>query len=365
MKFLKKIVNLFTPSNIFPIGALIIILIFNLVVNPLLYKYYNLIPLIIGCIFCVYVMFDKNNLKVEKYFEDDTELNKIIQMSNQYTSKLSISIFCLTLNIIPTLAFNIVKSHLISSLVIVALAIIVLFLSYIITDWIRSIFCKYDFTINHVFSSNLNFNQRLWTYLVYREKVINRSKDNKRLYTWRKISKENKKEVTFEELEEVKKAIENLSIDQLEKILFKYNSSLFSKLAVKNWRIILFTLSSLVGSAFLFFRENISSYILELLKDSPKIITMINDIVDKSISYFRFPGNSTNIVGVSSLERALFYIYIFYTLIIIIFICKEKLELYFNNPRKMTIEKYLIPMIENELKRKKLQEKKIKIYRMN
>ena len=201
--------------------------------------------------------------------------------------------------------------------------------------------------------------------MVYREKVINRIKDNKRLYTWRKISKENKKEVTFEELEEVKKAIENLSIDQLEKILFKYNSSLFSKLAVKNWRIIFFTLSSLVGSAFLFFRENISSYILELLKDSPKIITMINDIVDKSISYFRFPGNSTNIVGVSSLERALFYIYIFYTLLIIIFICKKKLELYFNNPRKMTIEKYLIPMIENELKRKKLQEKKIKIYRMN
>lgn len=362
MKKLKKII--INSSNILPFLAIIIILFLNFVVNHLLYEYYNLIPLIIGCMLCVYAIFDKENLDVEKYFDDDKELNRYIQMSNKYISKLSVSIFSVTLNIIPTLAFNIVKSHLISSLVVVAFAIIVLFLSFLITDWIRSSICKYNFTINHVFSSNKNYNQTLWIYLSFRENVIELITDNKPIYTWKYISKINKKEVTFEEFEKVKKAIEKLSPQQLEKILFKYNSSLFSKSAVKNWRI-LFTLSSFIGSAFLFFREDIRSYILEMLKDSPKIITMINDIVDKLISYFRFPGNSTNIVGVSLLERALFYIYIFYTIIIFIFICKEKLELYFNNPRKMTIEKYLIPMIENELKKKKLQEKKIKIYRMN
>lgn len=354
----------FNSSNILPILAIIIMLFFNFVVNHLLFEYYNLIPLIIGCILCVCVMFDKEKLDVEEYFDNDKELNRNIQMSNQYRSKLSISFFSVFLNIFPTLAFNIVKSHLISSLVVVAFALIVVFLSFIITDWISSSFCIYNFTINHVFSSNQNFNQTLWTYLSYRENVINRITDNEPIYTWKYISKENKKEVTFEELEKVKKAIENLSTQQLEKILFNFNSSLFRKQAVKSWRK-LFAWSSVIGSVFLFFREDIRSYILEILKDSPKMITMINDTVDKLIPFFRFQGNSTELVMDSSLERTLFYIYFFYVIIIFIVISKEKLERYFNSPRKMTIEKYLIPMIEDELKKKKLQEKKIQIYRIN
>ena len=101
----------------------------------------------------------------------------------------------------------------------------------------------------------------------------------------------------------------------------------------------------------------------------------MNDSADKFISFLRVQGNGSSelcpfivipqeIYTISLLERVLFYLCISYLLIFLLFVSKEKLARYFNHPRKMTIEKYLIPMIENELKKKRLQEKKIQIYRM-
>ena len=187
--------------------------------------------------------------------------------------------------------------------------------------------------------------------------------------------------VDSEEKEDFQIAIEikNLKIQQLEKILFKYNSASFNKQAFKDFGIKwgkVFTLSSLISSVFLFFREDIRLLILEQLQYIPALITKINDLAEKFISILRFQGNKNTELGllivipqkiytVSLLERILFYICIFYLLIFLLVVSKEKLAHYFNNPRKITIKKYLIPMIENELKRKKLQEKKIKIYRMN
>lgn len=392
MNNLKKIIELFTlverredlfdrffdSSNIFPIGTMFILVLYSFIVNHFLYKYNNLIPLIVGCIFCIIAIFYKEDIEDEKYFEDDETIYKKIQLSNHYMSKFSISVFSIILNLILPLGLNLVKSYLNSYLVVAFVAITVLLSSVFITDWIRSYLYNYDFTINYVFYSSLNQEQKLWTYLKYREEVINCIRDNKPIFTRKYISDENKKEVTFEEFEQVNKVIENLKTKQLEKILFKYNSSSFNKQALKNWGKKwggFVTLSSLIGSVFLFFREDIRIFILEQLQYIPTLITKMNDSADKFISFLRVQGNGSSelcpfivipqeIYTISLLERVLFYLCISYLLIFLLFVSKEKLARYFNHPRKMTIEKYLIPMIENELKKKRLQEKKIQIYRM-
>ena len=249
---------------------------------------------------------------------------------------------------------------------------LVLLISVYITIGISSHLYTYDFTINYVFYNNLDLEQKLWTYLKYREEVINCIIDDKPILTRKCISEENKKEVTFEEFEQVKKVIKNLKIQQLEKILFKYNSSSFNKQAFKDFGIKwgkVFTLSSFISSVFLFFREDIRLLILDQLQQIPALITKINNLAEKFISFLKFQGNISTERGlviaipqkintVSLLELILFYICIFYLLIVLLVIIKEKLAHYFISPRKITIKKYLIPMLEEELKKKKLQEKK-------
>lgn len=386
MRNLKKIIDLFNSvekreelfdrffdsANSFPIGTMFFLVIYSLIVNSFLYNYNNLIPLILGCIFCIIAIFSKENIEVEKYFEDDETLYRKIQLSNHYMGKFNLSFFSIILNLLLTVGLNSVRTYLNSFLVVGFVAIVVLLISVYITIGISSHLYTYDFTINYVFYNNLDLEQKLWTYLKYREKVINCIKDDKPILTRKCISEENKKEVTFEEFEEVKDVIKNLKIQQLEKILFKYNSSSFNRQAFKDFGIKwgkVFTLSSFISSVFLFLREDIRLLILDQLQHIPALITKINNLAEKLISFLRFQGNKSTEFGfvivipqkintVSLLERILFYICFFYLLIGLLVIIKEKLAHYFINPRKITIKKNLIPMIENELKEKKLQEKK-------
>lgn len=385
MNNLKKIIELFTSVerredlldrffdsyNIFPICTMFILVVYSFIINHFLYKYNNLFPLIVGCIFCIIAIFFKEDIDGEKYFkEDDETIYKKIQLSKHFMFKFSLSVFSIIFNLILPLGLNLVKPYLNSVLVVGFVALTVLLTSVFITDWIRSYLYDYDFTINYVFYSSFNQEQKLWTYLKYREEVINCIRDNKPIFTKKYITDENKKEVTFEEFEQVREVIENLKTKQLEKILFKYNSSSYNKQALKDWGKKwggFVTISSAIGSVFLLFREDMRLLILEQIQYIPTFITKMNDSADKFIVFLRFQKDRITDLGpfivipqeintVSPLERILFYICISYLLIFPIFECKEKIAYYFNHPRKMTIKKYLIPMIENELKKKKLED---------
>lgn len=364
-KIEKFILRFIDPINKIPIITMSFLIIYYLIIYHLLFN--NILFFLFGIFCCLYAIFSGNELKVETYFHSDKKIYEKHQESTRFSGKLILSIFSVILNLVSTITYIFLKEYLNSPLVKTFAIILVGLVSIIISLWIASYFTQYDFTINYVFSNSTKFKERLWIYLKYKEDVINCIKNNKPLFTQEYISKNIKRDISFEEFEQVKKAIGNLTLKQLENILFRYNSNLIIENDKKNWKKVI-TVSSAISSILLFFREDVKNFVSNILNRVALSSEIIFEVIDKFIYVLGFKENNLVILPlkgviphkfnpISHFERILLVILISYLILFVIVVSKEKIVLYFNTPRELTIEKYLIPMMEDELQKKKLQEK--------
>lgn len=324
------------------------------------------IPILISAIFCSISFFNKDpNLTVEKYFESDSliydKINKIQNLNGRlrisFFSSISIVVMAIILEIVYYLnGFALLDIPLFIAFICLAIVAV----SMKLTSFIDSFF-SYDFTINYTFLEKKFFRQRLWTYLRYKNEVMNQVKNEQKIFTRGYIKKQNKKMITFEELEIVKASISELTTEQLEKIIFKDKLSTFSTeklLSLKDYLSLIYW----VGPVFIFFRENIKSFILEVIQQLYELIRITsNKFIHELLLFLGIKeiqiidvesGLIVPLILTNQVKLIQFYIYFGLLLIAVLAYLKNKFVLHFFHPRKMTIDNYLIPLIEKELEKR-------------
>ena len=327
-------------------------------------------PILIAGILCTFSYFYKEpDLIAEKYFESDSLIYDRINKFQNLIRNIKISFFSIIFIFVTFVIFEIVyyltgftlfEIPLFIAFIIFAIFII----SFELTLCINSFF-SYDFTINYTFFNKKLFRQRLWTYLRYNKEVRNQLKNKQKIFSHGYIKKQNKKMITFEELEIVKESISELTTEQLEKIIFMDKLPSFSTeklLSLKDYLSLIYW----VGPVLIFFREDIKNFILEIIQQLYEVIRITsNNFIHELLLFFRIKEIQFIIEPLISTNQEnliQFYIYSGLLLIAVLAYLKNKIVLHFFHPRKKTIDNYLIPLIEKELEKRE-KNTRIKEYR--
>lgn len=329
--------------------AIFLMIIYYLILKQVSRNYE--IPLIIVSLFCVSSYLVKvEDIPVENYFESDKLIYNKINENFRINANLIISFFCFVLFIVASIILEIlynfrgidwVKSPVVVSITLTSIVVI----SFYLTDLLRNLF-TYNFTINYTFFHKKYYRQRLWIYLRYKKEVINQIENNQQVFTERYIKKQNKKIVTYEELEIVKENIKTLSVKQLEKIIFKDNQNSFSTNELFSWKSI-FPYLYWLWPILLFFREELKSFIINTFKPVFELfpINQLNDYIDKIYLFLGIKDNQIQLIN--------FYIFLILILISLCNLIRNKIIIYLFHPRKATVDNNLIPLIEEELEKRK------------
>lgn len=309
------------------------------------------IPLIIVSLFCLSTYLIKvEDIPVENYFESDEVIYNKINENFRINANLIISFFCIVLFIVASIILEIlynfrgidwVKSPVDLTITLTSIVVI----SFYLTDLLRNLF-TYNFTINYTFIYKKYYRQRLWIYLRYKKEVIEQIKKNQQVFTEHYIKKQNKNMVTYEELEIVKDNIKTLSVKQLEKIIFKDNQNSFSTNELFSWKSIIPYLYWL-WPIILFFREELKSFIINTFKPVFELfpISQLNDYIDNIFLFLGIKDNQIQLIN--------FYIFLILIIISLCTFIRNKIIIYLFHPRKSTIDNNLIPLIEEELEKRK------------
>lgn len=289
------------------------------------------------------LLFDK--VKIEKYFESDSEINNRVNNNRKKYIKIYFSTFIITFYALSFIIFCMMYYFYRRIFNYVGVWSLIIFLILLLTYYLNSIivtfFAEYNFTINYALVNKTDYRRRLWTYLRYRTEILERIKKGEDIFKISDIKKQNRELVRFEELENVQNGIKNLTIKQLEFILFYDNAPVFNKNTLHLKKITYF-----IGVMFVFFGSDIKDYLINIISNVLQNLSMNNIIQEFSIN---------------SLERldlmiALLVLLIIYLILPFLFVLKKFIILILDY-RKSTINANLTSMLEEELKRKLSEEK--------
>lgn len=333
-------------------------------------------PILIAGILCTFSYFIKQpDLIGEKYFESDSLIYDKINKIQKLHGRLRISFFSSISIVVMAIIFEIV--YYLTGFTLFDIPLFIVFIIFaIITISIVLTFCidsffSYDFTINYTFLDKKLFRQRLWTYLRYNKEVRNQLESKQKIFTRGYIKKQNKKLITFEELEIVKKSISELTIEQLEKIIFQDKLPSFSTdkiLTLKDYVSLLWWIAPVL----IYFREEIKDVIFKSIQQLFDLIRMtLNNPIHELLLSLRIiekqiivteSGATESIIAINKMNLIQYYIFLVLILIAILASLKNMIVRHFYHPRKMTIDNYLIPLIEKELEKRE-KNTRIKEYR--
>ena len=305
------------------------------------------VVLYIGCYILLWVhayfLFDE--AKIITHFDSDSEINQRVYNNRKRYRKIYLSsfinIFYTVSLIIYCIMYYFCKSLFNYTGIMGLIILLILSLTYLLNSLIVTFFLEYNFTMNYVLAYKTSYRRRLWTYLRYRTEISERIKNNEYIFKIKDIKKQNRELVRFEELEKVQNGIKNLTIKQLEFILFYDNAPVFNKNTLHLKKITYF-----IGVMFVFFASDIKDYLINIISNVLQNLSMNNIIQEFSI----------NSLEMLDFMIALLVLLIIYLILPILFVLKRFIILILDY-RKSTINANLTSMLEEELKRKLSEEK--------